>query len=526
VPERSVVFLGELQVDVVRQHLVRMRGFFAVVGGPKPRFDILREARLQGIAFVEAVNAEVDGSFWLPAYQRFEAHATSNTVGEGRAIFRILTRYRDRTILPPPEGLVIGSPSDTLVVRPFRLLVRNADSLSAFRDWASEIGEATAQVNAEDFNDVAPDRWRPDGPPRFSLETERLLDVVRVDRVQGVFTGIGSVLRFRDAAPGLTLRSAAGYAWSERTVRGRVVTEFRRGRTTTALRASRSLDLTNDFRNPYDSGSTTGALFGRDDYDYVDRWSAGVQMQRFVGREQGALVRLEGGIAEDRVALLHLSRSPVGLGGDYRANRPVTPGKYLRSVVTYEWRPDISLEFLRPGLGARIIYERGDGALDYERIEGRFIARANQGPFVLGARIDAGLTSPSAPPQQFFEIGKQQNLPGYDYKEFAGDRAAVVRAQALWGSGLWGAPVRLSTRLWLPPPAPALALGMQAGWTRASNAAAASTVTLLGASPTGHVRSSGSLTLRFFGGAVGFGAARPLDHPGPWRWVVEFGQRL
>ena len=526
VPERSVVFLGELEVDVTRHHLVRMRGYFAVVGGPKPRFDILKEARLQGIAFVEAVNAEVNGTFWLPAYQRFEAHATSNTVGEGRAIFRILTRYRDRTLLPPPDDVAVGSPEDTLVVRPFRLLVRNSDTLSAYRDWASDIGSATAEVNAEDFNDVAPDRWRADGPPRFSLETERLLDVMRVDRVQGVFTGIGAVVRFRDAAPGLTVRTAAGYAWSERTVRGRVITELRRGRTTTGLRASRSLDLTNDFRNPYDSGSTTAALFGRDEYDYVDRWSAGVQVQRFIGRDQGALLRVEGGIAEDRAAQVHLTRSPVGLGRDFRVNRAITPGKYARSVLTYEWRPDVSLEFLRPGMGARVIYERGDGALEYQRIEGRFTARANHGPFVLGARLDAGITTPDAPPQQFFEIGKNQNLPGYDYKEFAGDQAAVVRAQALWGSGLWGAPVRLSTRLWLPPPAPALALGIQAGWTRASTPAAASTITLLGSTPTGHVRSSGSLTLRFFGGAVGFGAARPLDYPGKWRWVLEFGQRL
>ncbi len=526
VPDRSVVFLGELEVDVARHHLVRMRGFFAVVGGPKPRFDLLREARLQGIAFVEAVNAEVNGAYWLPAYQRFEAHATSNTVGEGRAIFRILTRYRSRTLLPAPDEVVIGSPEDTLVVRPFRLLVRAADSLSAYRDWQSELGQATAQVNAEDFNDVAPDRWRADGPPRFSIETERLLDVFRMDRVQGVFTGIGAVVRFRDAAPGLTVRGAAGYAWSEDAVRGRVVTELRRGRTTTALRASRSLDLTNDFRNPYDSGSTTAALFGRDDYDYVDRWSAGAQVQRFVGREQGALVRIEAALTEDRAAFVHILRSPVGLGRDFRENRPVAAGTYVRSVMTYEWRPDISLEFLRPGMGARVIYERGDGDLEYQRVEGRFTARANRGPFVLGARIDAGMTTPDAPPQQLFEIGKNQNLPGYDYKQFAGDQAAVVRAQVLWGSGLWGAPIRLSPRLWLPPPAPALALGVQAGWTRASTAAAASTVTLLGSTPTGHVRSSGSLTLRFFGGAVGFGAARPLDYPGQWTWVVEFGQRL
>lgn len=526
VPERSVVFLGELDLDVTRHHLVRMRGYFAVVGGPPRRFGLLSQARLQGIAFVEAVNSEINGEFWLPSYQRFEAHATSNTVGESRAIFRIITRYRDREILPSPPGVVLGAESDTLAVRPFRLLVRDADTLSAFADWSTEMGAATSEVTAEDFNDVAPNRWRRDGPPRFSLETERMLDVIRVDRVQGVFTGIGAVLRLRDAAPGLTLRSAVGYAWSERTARGRLAAEYRRGRTTMSLRAGRSLDLTNDFRNPYDSGSTTGALFGRDEYDYVDRRSAGVQVHRFLGRDEQTQLRLELLATEDRGAEAHLERSPFGLGGDFRTNRVVASGRYTRSVATLEWRPDVSLEFLRPGIGGRIIYERGDGELAYQRIEGRLTARANRGPLVLGARLDVGVLSPDAPPQQFFELGRNQNLPGYDYKEFAGDQAAIFRAQILWGSRYFGAPVRLTTRLWLPPIAPALALGVQAGWARASNASALSTVTGLGSTPTGHVRSSAALTLRFFGGAVGVGAARPLDYPGAWRWILEFGQRI
>jgi hypothetical protein len=526
VPDRSVVFLGEIDLDATRRHIVRLRGFFAIVGGPKPRFDILSEARLQGIAYVEAVNAEVDGSYWLPSYQRFEAHATSNAVGESRAIFRILTRYRQREVFPPPPDLVVGAPGDTLSVRAFRLSVESTDTLSAFRDWERDIGAASSEVTAEDFNDVAPDQWRADGPPRFSLETERLLDVFRVDRVQGVFTGIGGVMRFRDAAPGFSVRAAAGYAWSERAARGRLVLEQRGPRTTVAVRAVRSLDLTNDFRNPYDSGSTTGALFGRDEYDYVDRWSLGLHVQRFLGDRQRGLVRLESGFAEDRSTAARLEESPIGWGAPFRENRPITAGRYARNVLTYEWRPDVSLEFLRPGVGARLSYERGDGELTYQRLEGRFTIRTNQGPFVLGARLDAGIASPNAPPQQFFELGRNQNLPGYGYKEFAGDQAAVLRGQALWQFGVWGAPLRLSRRFWLPPPAPAIALGAQAGWTRATSAAAASTVTLLGSQETERVRASGSLTLRFFGGAVGIGAARPLDYPGKWRWLLEFGQRL
>jgi hypothetical protein len=526
VPARSVVFLGELDLDASRRHIVRLRGYFAVVGGPKSRFDLLREARLQGIAFVEAVNAEVNGAFWLPAHQRFEAHATSNAVGEGRAIFRILTRFIDRELLPAPPFAAIGSESDTLTIKPFRLAIASMDSLSRFDDWRADLGEATAEVSAEDFNDVAPDRWSRTGPPRFSIETERLGDVLRVDRVQGVFTGIGAVMRLRDAAPGLTLRSAAGYAWSEQAVRGRVVAEYRRGRAQLALRAQRSLDLTNDLRSPYDSGSTISALLGSDNYDYVDRRSVSVQLLRFLGARQQGQLRLEGGWADDRAVVANLARSPLGFGDDFRPNRPVLEGGYLKSSAVLDWRPDVTLEFLRTGLGARLAYERGDGPqLRYERAEGRFTARTNRGPFALGARLDVGITTPDAPPQQLFELGQSQNLPGYGYKQFAGDQAAVLRGLALWRLPYLGAPVRVTQRLWLPPVAPAIAIALQAGWARASTPEAATTVAVLGSAPTGHVRSSGAVTLRFFGGAVGVGVARPLDYPAKWRWIVEFGQR-
>lgn len=526
VPQRSVVFVGELDLDATRKQLVRMRGYFAVVGGPKPRFDIIREARLQGIAFVEAVNAEIDGEFWLPRYQRFEAHATSNTVGESRAIFRIITRYRDRELLPPPSTVTVGAPDDTLRVQPFRLAVESMDSLSSYRGWRNELGAENAEVSAEDFTDIAPDQWNPRGPPRFSIETERFLDVIRTDRIQGVFTGIGAVYRFRDNAPGWTLRSALGYAWQERAVRGRAIVERRRGRTMTQLRAGRSLDITNDFRNPYDSGTTTAALFGRDEYDYVDRRTAMLLVQRFLGTDWQGQLRVESGFAQDRDVRPQWAESPLPFGSSFRDNRPATSGDYWRNAVTFEWRPDVALEFLRPGAGTKLSYERADGQLRYQRAEGRFTVRQNHGPFALGARLDVGIVSPAAPPQQFFELGSNQNLPGYDYKQFAGDQAAVLRGQVYRGFGILGAPLRITQRVWLPPIAPGVALSVQAGYVRATTPAAQATVNALGSEGTGHVRSSAALTLRFFGQAVGLGVARPLDYPGGWRWVLELGQRL
>jgi len=305
-----------------------------------------------------------------------------------------------------------------------------------------------------------------------------------------------------------------------------VVAEYRRGRTTTSVRAGRSLDITNDFRNPYDSGSTTGPLFGRDEYDYVDRRSAALYVSRFLGLRERAQLRVEYGFVRDRHVAANLTQSPLGFGRDFRLNRPATDGDYQRSAMTLEWRPDVSLEFLRTGVGARLYYERGDGGLSYQRIEGRFAARTNRGPLAFGARLDLGMTNPSVPPQHLFELGRNQSLLAYDYKEFAGDRAAVLRGHVLLRFPIFGAPIRLTQRLWLPPAAPALAFAAQAGWAEASNATALNTVTALGSTTTGHVRSSASLTLRFFGGAVGVGAARPLDYPGAWRWVFELGQRF
>lgn len=524
-PARTVVFLGELDLDASRRHLVRMRGHFAVVGGPKPKFDLIRNVGLQGIAYVEAVNSEVEGSYWLPRYQRFEAQATAPAFGEGRAIFRILTRFTQVDLLPPPAGVQVGSLADSLAPKRFRLAIAPPETLSLFTQWRRNLGEATADVSSDDFLDLAPARWRPTGPPIRSLEVERLSDVLRVDRVQGIFTGVGGAMRFRDRAPGVTLRAAGGYAWSERTVRGRVALEQRRGNTRLEIRAGRSLDLTNDFRNPFDSGSTLNAIFGSDDYDYVDRRSAGLSVANFLGARRRGQLRLESGYVEDRAPTVHLEQSPLGFGDPFRANRVVRAGNGWRNAFTLEWRPDVSLEFLRTGVGARFYVERLEGDLASTRVEGRVTARLNRGPLALGARFDVGATNADAPPQQFFELGSNQNLPGYDYKEFAGNQAAVLRGMAAWRLPYLAAPIRLSRRFWLPSPSPTIALGLQSGWTASSDATAEATVRALGSVDVRHPRATTSLTLRFFGGALGVGIARPLDHPEGWRALIEFGQQ-
>lgn len=537
-PPRTALFSGEVDLDVDRRHVVRMRGSFATTGEPPSGpLGLLKPMQLEGVIFVELVNSEVQQEYWLPTYQRFDAQAVAALFGDAKAVFRIVSRFRN-FVVTPPESTVSVAASDTLRARPHVLSIAPRDSLSFFTRWRDDIGALTSAVSSEDFLDVAPARWRPDGPPLIRIQAERLSDFVRFNRVEGLFTGLGVGARMRDAAPGLTLRALGGWAWNERTPRGRASAVLERGAWRWALRAGRSLDLTNDFRNGLDSGSSIGALFGEDNYDYVDRYGAGVSGTRTIARRE-AIVRVELGWAGDRAAENHLKRGPFG-GQPFLANRGVDAANWLRSALTLEWHPDAAAEFMRPGVGAALSYLRGDGQLRFQRAELRLSARRNAGPWTFASRLDAGAVLGDVPPQQLFELGSTENLPGYEYKEFAGDQAVVLRGIAMYRLGIATAPIRVTQRFWLPAPAPALSVSLHGGWTGASNEAARAAISRLGprevvdpgslalfapaSMVTGNARASVSVGIRFFGGAVGVVMARPIDRAARWKLQAEFGQ--
>jgi len=197
-------------------------------------------------------------------------------------------------------------------------------------------------------------------------------------------------------------------------------------------------------------------------------------------------------------------------------------------------------------------YERGDGDIDWQRVEGRLVARRVRGAWTLAARGDVGAVfGDSIPAQQLFELGEQEGLPGYEYKAFAGDRAALVRTMAMWTSPYLRAPIRVPLipvlRLWrLPGLQPGVSAGIQAGWTELSSAGARDAVRRFGVAsappgivpaivpvretplsrPTDGIRATLDLRLRFFGGSVSVGAARPIDSAGRWRFVGGFGAIL
>lgn len=542
VPEETVIFTGELDLDATRHHLVRMRGYFARVGGAAPKGGIFSRSRLQGIAFVELINSELDQLYWVPSYQRFEAQATAPMVGDARAVFRIVSRFSNYLVMAPDGEagmLSITGPEDTLRIREHRLTFAPSDSISGFTAWRDNIGALSSVVAATDFDDVAPALWRDQGPSVTTVRPERMHDVVHVNRIEGVWTGVGITHRFREQVPGLTARAIAGYAWSERTVRGRAIFEYQRAAMRYGVRAGRSLDITNDFRVAFDSGSTTNAVFGVDDYDYVDRRSVMLSATRRLQGRFGSAVRLDLGVANDRNAAVSMPRAFVGRQL-FRANRPVSEGSYIRSSLTIDWRPDINGELMRVGYGVRAYYERADGDLHYQRVELRGATRWNRDRLTVAARVDAGqIVARELPPQQLFELGSSEALPGYGFKEFAGDRAALLRGVLMYRLNVLNVPVALTRRLWLPSPSPALAAGLQAGWTEASTAAAQRAIAQLGVTdpqslalwrapsrPSDGIRATVTGGMRFFGGALGLLLARPLERGGAWHLLVTFGGQL
>ncbi|MFS8638069.1 MAG: hypothetical protein FWJ74_08270 [Gemmatimonadota bacterium] len=577
----ALLFSGDIDLDAERFHIVRMRGELATVNSEAGRALRLLGRLARGVAYIELENAEFEGRYWLPYRQRVEFQATS-PLTDARAVVRIVTRLRDHgldlrapeagataavpgvaadtTAAPgvaadttaaaigaapagaanvagadaPPDSAAArlapgAAPPDSAAAPPdsagplrFRLTFAPGDTISRFDGWSWDLGEATSPLSARDFDDVAPPALRPDGPPALHFGVRRLSDALRFNRVEGLFTGVGATLAFRDAAPGLALHANAGWAWAAETPRGALELSIRRGAWEATARAARELAHTNDFASPWERGGSVFTLLGADDaFDYVDRRDVALALARTLGGGDSRL-RIEAGWAEDRAEQRRVLRRPFG-GDTLRPNRPVEPGRYFLTRLTLEHGRSVQIGSLRPGLGAGLTLEQATGELDWRRVEGRIHLRTMRGPWTLAARLDAGIvTGDAPPPQTLYEIGTWSTLPGYHYKEFAGDRAAVFRGMIRFDPGILDTPIRFGEMVF-PAISPAPAVQWHAGWTDAPGDAAAAAVQTLGSRPTGGVRSAVDLELTFFGGVIGVGIARALDRHEDWGFVFSVG---
>jgi hypothetical protein len=528
---RFAAFDGEIDLDADRRQIVRMRGQFVVLGDSKRRkFRISKVPGLVAVAYCEFINAEIQGRYWLPASQRTELQTTFALLGNMRAVMRVVSRFSDHEIDRAADSLM---PPDSINRIRHRLTWAPSDSVSRFRGWAQSLGDATSDVTADDFDDVAPDTWKRTGRARLDFSPTKTDNIIRYDRVEGLYTGIEANLRMRSAAPGLTLGTVVGWAWTEQTFRGGAHIGLRRDPWSAGARVERQLATTNDFIEPLEPQSGgLAAMFGSiDDFDYVDRRIALGSLTRVLGSVDRGLMTFQAGVGNDRAERARLTRGLFG-GPAFRPNRGVTEGTYGLAVGDLELHPNASGVSLQPGIGASLHYEIARGALEWQRSELSIFGSKYLGPLTLTIDGEAGAVwGPVIPPQQLFELGGGNLLPGYTYKEFAGDRVALVRTNAFYSLPIWRSPHRLWHTLFIPGLGPGLAVGLQGGWTELSTDAARVAVTQLGdgsATPVSRATEGFRATLGFgvtlFSGALHFGIARPIDHQAGWRFAGGFGR--
>jgi hypothetical protein len=442
---------------------------------------------------------------------------------------RIVSKFSDYQV--DDTSAAVGS-NDSLHI-PHSTTWAKSDSISHFSGWESALGDATTTAKASDFDDLAPDAWKATGATRVDIAPTNWDNIARYNRVEGLFTGVEANVRMRSAFPGLTYGGAIGWAWTEKTAKGALHVSLTRGLNNYSLGVERSLASTNDFARAGQgkSDGVNGLIASLDDFDYVDRRRALGTVSHIVGSIDRAIVTMRAGVGSDRPEIARLEHGLVG-GGKFRANRGIDAGSYALGVIDAELHPSATEEFVQPGLGARLHYEVGHGDLNWQRATIGISGREYWGPISIALNADGGaVIGKRIPPQTLFELGGSTVLPGYGYKEFAGDQAALFRGFSSYTLPVLRSPHRVWRTLYIPGLAPGFAAGIQGGWTRLSNDAARESVVRLGVTPDGQplsretdgARATFGFGATLFSGNLHFGIARPIDRPAAWKFAAGFG---
>ena len=517
-PDRTtLVFEGYLDVDATRHQIVRMRGRMIRADPHPPPGQRLLDAVFGGATFVDFESSEVDQRFWLPRYQRVEIHAISR-LSEGRIVMRVVSRFAfPETTDPGPLAALHPSPPPGGL-----LLLGGAMEDQDFDGWSTGLGELTREVHALDFRDLVAERTAAAEGPRLRPGARHVSHLFRVNEPEGVFTGMGVTFYPGRAWKEGRVRAHGGWAWSERTARGGVeVSHMAEGSSWEwVARGERQLRSAGDFGFAYGREPGVPPLAVGEGELLYDHWTAGLLARQ--PRGAGWSWRLEASRARDRGidALLQADSA-----SDVLPFGTVAEGDYWLGRVSLERNPGALGFGVVPGTALRVDVEGAGGDLEWLRLEAGASTRRIRDDLSVEARVDGGITlSRTPPPQRLFELGRFSGLPGYPARAFSGDRVVLAQGALSYTLPFLRRPWRLGG-LYLPAIAPAPTAGLRAGWTDASDEALP-VLESLGAETTDGVRTTLDLRLRLFGGGLSFGAARPLEAGGRWRFVWSLGQEL
>lgn len=516
-PDDAMVFEGEIDLDATRHRIVRMRG--RLLGRPQPPSLARRvlDVALGAEFFIVLESAEWEGEHWLPYRQQVEVVA-SPTFATDQAVLRIVTAFGE----PEVNAAAPADTADPNAGARRTLVWALEDSSSVTGGWERELGAVTAEHNVGDFADLSGGVPGARSAPRLRFGTGGISDAVRYDRVEGLFTGATVSLDRADRGPGGFARVHGGFAWAESTARGGAEVGLRGRRWEAALVAERRLASTNDFPHALLRGPTVLGVFGGDDFDYVGRSAAGARLAWSPGRRIG--FELGAGVAQDRALAVHVPDAP--LGGAYRPLRPVREGSYGYVRATADIHGAAGGPFLVPGVSAQATLDVASGSLEWRRVEASVRGRRQLRRWSFAGEMNGGAVfSDDTPPQALFEVGGSiGRLPGFDYKAFTGDRAALVSGQAMFALPWAERPIRLGSLI-LPALAPSPAVEVEVGWVGASERTA-TLLRSLGWSDSDGVRATAFLGIRAVAGMLRMGFARPVGEHGPWRFELGLYQTM
>jgi hypothetical protein len=263
------------------------------------------------------------------------------------------------------------------------------------------------------------------GRPAHGFGYERMADILRYDRVQGLSLGLG----YRVRAPGVRFTdvyATARYGLSDDRVTGRlsVVRDAPGGRLT--LSGYRDLADVDPFGSGRTIGNTLNALFvAHDNADWALAEGGGAAFETSLGTGLDLFVT---GRVERQTSVGRQAESAVNdfLGGDgvFPPNPPVDEGTFAGGSVRVAHAAGLRWSLTADALG-------GDGSTT-GRLFGDLRASAGEGR---GAtlRLKAGIGTSPTLPQMTFRLGGLGTVRGFEYAE--------RRGQAFWSAQLDLTPV-------------------------------------------------------------------------------------
>jgi hypothetical protein len=499
-------FDGDVLLDASRFHIIRLTGRFIHRARAGNALD----------ASIDVENAEVEDGFWLPRHERVEMELRSPLL-IAPFVSRLDATFRDYRVFAAADSDSTASTLKATVTQ------ASDDSLHEFDKWVDPL----PAFNPDGFREIN-DRfnasgWFTVGVPTFRVGVSSPANALHYNTIEGVFTG--TEVAVLPAAVPLAWRARVngGFAWAEQTIRGGVAIDHRYGAWMQTVEAKRALISTSDFplSETLDRIRDLAQVTRR---DYVDRSSFLGQLA-VKGDGLRPYAGLSAGLAQDHDVVDH-ARSLFSRGDSDLPNRFARSGTYSLISVEAGWGQVAWPSSDSLGVGTILHAETARGELTWQRVTVAAGARVPIGPLRYEMRLDAGLAGGrTIPPQQLFELGGTERLPGYRYKQFIGDRAAA-------GSASLELPMRwldrtargLSGTPFFPPFAPALRITVQGAQSQLRSDGAREAAMLISRSATipapiasGGIVGGVGLGMTAFSGLLHLGVARPLTAVGRWR---------